>query len=114
MKNIEWLGFDFAVNTYCTLKIFLLSAHNRFYIILSSYVERLVIKNFKSELYVIGWFPGLQNLDFFGKFIVEQVLKSFSGRNNSLKPLVFRVCDSLPYDLEESTELRVLMVKFWV
>ena len=46
---------------------------------------------------------------FFGKFTVEQVLKSFSGRNNSLKPPVFWSCDSLPYDLEKSKELRALI-----
>ena len=63
-----------------------------------------------SELYVFGWFPGVQNLDvFFGKFTVEQVLKLFSGRNNSLKPPVFGSCDSLPYDLEKSKELRALI-----
>ena len=67
-------------------------------------------KKFMSELYVFGWFPGVQNLDvFFGKFTVEQVLKSFSGRNNSLKPPVFGSCDSLPYDLEKSKELRALI-----
>ena len=50
---------------------------------------------------------------FDGKFTEEQVLKSFSGRNNSLKPLVFGFCDSLPFDLEESRELRVLIRWFW-
>ena len=59
-------------------------------------------------------FPGLQNQDFFGKYTVEQVLKSFSGRNHSLKLPVLGFCDSLPYDLEEPIELRVLVVKFWV
>ena len=29
-------------------------------------------------------------------------------RNNSLKPFAFSFYDSLPYDLEESTELRAL------
>ena len=65
---------------------------------------------FKSEFYVFGWFPGLQNLDvFFGKFTVEQVLKSFSGRNNSQKSPIFEFFDSLPYDLEKSKELRALI-----
>ena len=41
---------------------------------------------------------------FFAKFVAEQVLKSFSGRNNSLKPPVLGVCDSLPFGLEESRE----------
>ena len=39
---------------------------------------------------------------------MEQVLKSFPGRNNFLKPPVFGFCDSLPHDLEESIELRAL------
>ena len=46
---------------------------------------------------------------FFWKSTVEQVSKSFSGRNNSLKPPVFEFCDNLPYDLEESIELRTLI-----
>ena len=62
--------------------------------------RRACEKKFKSEFYVFGWFPGLQNLDvFFGKFTTEQVLKSFSGGNNSLKPPVFGLCDSLPFGL---------------
>ena len=39
-----------------------------------------------------------QNLDvFFGKFTVQQVLKSFSGRNNFQEPSIFECSDSLPY-----------------
>ena len=76
--------------------------------------RRACDKKIKSELYFFGWFPGLLILDFFGKFTVEQVLKSFSGRNHSLKLPVLRFCDSLPYDLEKSIQLRVLVVKFWV
>ena len=37
---------------------------------------------------------------FFEKFTVEQILKSFSGRNNSLKPPVFEFSDSLSYGLQ--------------
>ena len=40
----------------------------------------------------------------FGKFTAEQVLKSFSGKNSSLKPPVLEFCDSLPFGLEESRE----------
>ena len=40
---------------------------------------------------------------------VEQVLKSFSGRNYSLRPPVFAFCDSLLFGLEESRELRALI-----
>ena len=68
--------------------MFPLSAPNNFYI--EFIYRRACGKKCKSEFYVFDWFPGLQNLDVFvGKFTVEQVLKSFSGRNNSLKPPVF-------------------------
>ena len=44
---------------------------------------------------------------FFGHFLeftLEQVFKSFSEKNNSLKPAVFAFCDSIPFCLEESRE----------
>ena len=50
---------------------------------------RVSEKNFKSKFHVFGWFPCLQNLKSF-----EIILKSFLGRNNSLKPPVFGFCDS--------------------
>ena len=46
---------------------------------------------------------------FFGKFTVEQVLKSFSGRNSFLKSSVFGFYDALSYDLEKSKEWRALI-----
>ena len=46
---------------------------------------------------------------FFGKFTAVQVLKSFLGRNNSLKPPFFGFCDNLTIILEESRELRALI-----
>ena len=46
---------------------------------------------------------------FLKKFTVEQVLKSFSGRNNSQKSPIFEFFDSLLYDLEKSKELRALI-----
>ena len=54
------MGFDFALKTYCTLKLFLLSAQNNFHFSLSSYVEGYVKKEFKSAFCVFGWLPGLQ------------------------------------------------------
>ena len=54
----------FAFRTYISLKRFLLSAQDNFYIILSSYVERHVQK-INSEYHVFGCFPGLQNLNVF-------------------------------------------------
>ena len=65
-------------------------------------------KNSSLKFCVFGWFPGLQNLDvFFGKFTVGQVLKSFSGTNDTLKPPVFGFCDSLPFGLENQESLEL-------
>ena len=50
---------------------------------------------------------------FFGKFTAELVLKSFSGRNNSLMSPVFGFRDSLPFGLEESREVRALIRWVW-
>ena len=64
---------------------------------------------FKSEFYVLGWFPGLQNLDvFFGKFVESK----FSVKNNSLKSPLLGFYDSLPYDLKKSKELGALISWF--
>ena len=57
--------------------MFLLVAWNNFYIILSSYVERYVRKQLKSEFHVFGWFPDLQNLDVF----LENFLWSYFGNH---------------------------------
>ena len=51
---------------------------------------------------------------FSGKFTAELILKSFSGRSNSIEAPVFGFSDSLPYDLEESIEFRAFLVGFWV
>ena len=76
---------NFALKTYCTL--FLLSTQNNFYVITSPHVEWYVKNKSKSKFHVFGWFSGLQNLHvYFGKSTAVQVLKSFLGRNNSLKP----------------------------
>ena len=89
--------------------MFQLSAQNNFYIVLSSYVEEQVKKNPSLNFMSFDWFPGLQNLDVFWKIYVEQVLKSFSGANNSVKPPVFGFCDSLTFGIEESREFRALI-----
>ena len=71
-------------------------------------------KKFKSKFHVFHWFPGLQNLHvFFGKFTVEQVLKSFLGRYNSLKPPFSGFSDSLPFGIEQWRELRALIRWVW-
>ena len=90
------------------MKMFLLSAQNNFYVILSSYVEGQVKENqlWVSCLWLVSSSP--KSRWFFREFFVELVRKSFSGRNNSREPPVFRFSDSLPYVLEESRELRAL------
>ena len=45
---------------------------------------------------------------FFGKFTVQQILKSFFSRNDSLEPSVIRFYYSFPYVLEKPRELRAL------
>ena len=84
--------------------MFLLSAQNNFYSILSSYAEEHVKKN--SSL-LISRPPKSRWI--FGKFNAEKVLKSSSGRNNSLKRPAFGFCDSRSFGLEESRELRALI-----
>ena len=70
--------------------MFLLGIQNNFYIILSSYVEGQLKKTNKqtnrqtnytkiSCLQLVSW--PQKSVGFFGTFTVEQVLKSFSGRN---------------------------------
>ena len=99
---------NFVLKTYCTL--FLLTTQNNFYVITSPHVEWYVKNKSKSKFHVFGWFSGLQNLHvYFGKSTAEQVLKSFLGRNNSLKPPFFGFCDNLTIILEESRELRALI-----
>ena len=46
---------------------------------------------------------------FFVKFAAKLVLKSLSGRSNSPEAPVFGFSNNLPYDLEESRELRPLI-----
>ena len=45
---------------------------------------------------------------FLGKFTAELVLKSLSDRNKSLEAPDFAFTNSLPYDLNESRDLRAL------
>ena len=74
------LNFDFALKTYCTLKMFLLSAQNNFYITLSEFICRRACDK---KIQVWTLYIWLVSRDpkfwcFFGKFTVGQVLKSFS------------------------------------
>ena len=81
--------------------MFLSSAQNT---MLNSYVEGHMKKSQVKIfcLWLVSKSP--KSGCFLGKFTVEQVLKSFSGRNYSLKPPVFGFCDSLLFGLEESRE----------
>ena len=48
------------------------------------------------------------------KSFVEQILKSFSGRNIFVEPSVSRFTNSLSYSVEEPRKLRILISWFWV
>ena len=90
--------------------MFLLSAQNNFYI--EFICRRACEKNSGLNLISLVGFQAFKIWMFsFGKFTVEQVLESFSGRNNSLKPLVFGGSNSLPFVVEESRELRSLGIQ---
>ena len=107
--SADFLNFDFK--TYCNLKMFILSAQNT---MSSSYVEGHVKKQIQvwiSCLRLVSRPP--KSRCSFGKFTVEQVLKLFSGRNNSLNSTVFGFCEILPFVLEESREERLWLDGFW-
>ena len=57
--------------------MFLVSAQNNFYIILSSYVKGYL----KSEFHVFSWFPCLQNLAIFWKTYCRANLETLSLEN---------------------------------
>ena len=78
--------------------MFLLSAQNT---MLGPYVEGHVKKKPSPNFMSSVGFQAPKIWMFFGKFTGDQVLKSFSGRNNFLKP-AFGFCDSFPFGLEES------------
>ena len=70
--------------------------------ILISYVEEYVKGN-EVCLWLVSRPPNSGS--FFGKFTLELVWKSFSGKSSSLEPPVFfLIFDSLSYGLEESRE----------
>ena len=82
--------------------MFLLSFQTNFYVILRSYVQ-----GHMSFMSLLRSRPPKSGC-FLGKLTAELVLKSFSGRNNSLEAHVFGFTNSLPYGPEESMELRAL------
>ena len=89
-RNIKLKSF--ALKIYDTLKMFLLSAWKvkQFLCYIEFICRRACENKVKSELHVFGCFPGLQNLDAFLEILTaDQVFKSFSGWNNSLKPQLF-------------------------
>ena len=86
----------------------LLNAQNNFYI---EFICRRACDEKIQVLTLCLWLVSrpLKSGCFFGKFTVEQVLKSFSGRNSFLKSSVFGFYNTLSYDLEKSKELRALI-----
>ena len=96
---------NFALKTTGILKMFLLSAQNNFYVILSSYVEGYVKKNSSLSFMSFLVSEPPKSGSFFGKFTLKLVSKSFSGKNNSLEAPAFRFLNSVPYGLEESRRL---------
>ena len=98
--------FSFEVHNpakpYSSLKI-LLGSQDNFYIILSSYVERhLKKKKKKSGLNFMSLiaFHVSKIWRLYGKFTVQQVLKSFASRNNSLESLAVGFSNSHPCGME--------------
>ena len=67
--------------------------------------KKYISLNFRS----LAGFQAFKIYMFFGKLTAEQDLKLFLGKNNSLKPPFFGFCDSLPFGLEESRELKALI-----
>ena len=105
--QLFWLIFSlFALKTYCTMKMFLLSDKNNFSIILSSYVEEHVQKNSSLNFTSLVGFWASKIWMLFGKIgelFVELFWKLFSGRNSSLEHLVFWFSNSLPFRLDQMT-----------
>ena len=60
---------------------------SKYFFYYNEFIYRRACEKNSSLSFMSGWFLGLKDLDvFFGKSTAEQVLKSFLGRNNSLKP----------------------------
>ena len=95
--------------TYGTLNMFLLSVQTNFYVILSSYIEEHRKKKSSLRFISLVYFQVLKVWTFFGKFTVELILKSFSGRSNSVSAFVFRFSNNRLYDLEESIEFKTFI-----
>ena len=83
VKNIDQLDFDFALKALFTLKMFLKCPKLFLYYTEFTGDNRIQVQASKIRM-------------FLGEIYCGASLKSFSGRNNSLKPLVFTFCDSLP------------------
>ena len=80
-------SFSFALKTYGTLKIFLLSFQDYFYI---EFICRGAGgKKIKSEFHVSGWFPGFQNLIFFFIYRLFYILSCHYGFPNYFEILHF-------------------------
>ena len=85
--------------------MFLLSAQNNFYFILSSYVEEYVKKKLKSEFHVFDWFHGLQILEVFLEIYCGASLETIFRQKYFPKNPCFFIITSLLYGLENKREL---------
>ena len=77
---------------------------------MSSYVVGHVKKKIKPKFHVFGWFLGLQKLHvFLENSLHSNFFEIIFGQKQFPKAYFFRLCDSLPFNLEESRELRALI-----
>ena len=104
-KNIELLGFDLSLKT-CTLKRFLLNAQNNFYF---EFIWRRACDKKNQVWNLCLWLVSKPQKS--GCFFFFGGGEIYCGASFEiiLKSPVFGFCDSLPYGLEKSKELRPLI-----
>ena len=90
--------------------MFLLSAHNNCYIILSSYVERHLQKNSSLNFMPLVGFQASKIWIFFWKIYCG----AFSGRNNSLMPTFFDFLTVFHMVWKNQENCESWLVGFWV
>ena len=100
----HWCVFWFCLQNLQNFEDVPIKCSKQFLHYIELICRRSCEKKFKPEFHFFSSFSGFQNPCFFRKFTAEQIVKSFSGKNNSLKLPVFRFSNSLLYGLEESKE----------
>ena len=113
--SIFFFFFGFTLNTYGTLKIFLLSSQTIFVLYYYSYVEGIWKKNSSLNFMSSVDFHVSKIWILFGKFTVEQVLKSLLSRRNSLEPLVldFPIVFHMIWKNQESWKPWLIGIQSW-